>query len=988
MPLPWPPVAKEKTPLAPAGEDAPRYQPWRARSSARVTGRGEPLFDSACEFGRFARDDEDEEDDDDEAREEEGPGYGGALWTSPASVLTDLDADADEDADAVSAFSSMSSSSCSSRSASGASSTTSSMASLSPEYEYVRGGALTDDPEYADADELDQNLNLDGHGRLRRAGGRARGRLHVRFSDDDALLSPISPLSPLPAVGNYDNNVDQDDNATAISLSPLSTFSALPEWDLPPLDAYIPLPLDVAAVDGDADPHADIDAYVRSPWLRNAGLPLDEGDSPPPLGGEDDLPPHLRGVAPHHAELPPDEDDVLPEEDDIPTLPHNEDDSLPIDLPPEQENATVEKAARKNDDEDEDEPPLSALSLFSPTPFANRSPEAPSLMLLNSDGIYTPLLADADVDAKDDAVADADPTTLVDADAESSTLHPPALVRAPGDIAAPSPMVAPAGPQVSVEAAERSTNAPQDESRGLGADGGAYSHSWVGGEGVYADADQCSTLSILGSEENETPMLSSVRIPTPPPSSPPPENKKKNATPAYLLSPHGTSMSLLSPTSAAAFLHSSTSSSASSSSSALATPTQRAPPSALFPPPALHGLPHLTSPSSMSPTSSGTDIHAPWALFPPLGLGTNGGEPPASPSRRRSTELPVLGDDVFGLRTSHAAASTEMGGVREDAGSSIAGPSGVSAPAEPAIWGGGGLGLQLDADELSFPRPTAGADADADDAFALPARVLAALPPDGEARRVLELRQRHRAGSLGFYPSAGSLGSTGASGSGSGGSAGAGGDGAVGVCTSERERERDREKARELGALLRVKLGLDADASGSAANASAPAPACTAKACCARPPASAAVDRLVASMVLARQADAARRRPVRARTWSPSLCNTTPGASCPSSSSSSSHTTTLPSVCALPSANASVNPMLSSASVSASVLASSDGTERAGRAKTPRSPLRQELLPDGEEDGEGEEGWASLASLGLVDSPGALSPLCLGAVVLPEVDAV
>ncbi len=59
--------------------------------------------------------------------------------------------------------------------------------------------------KYADPDEFDQKLNLDGHGRLRRVGGRARGRLHVRFSDDDALLSPISPLSPLPAAGTYDS---------------------------------------------------------------------------------------------------------------------------------------------------------------------------------------------------------------------------------------------------------------------------------------------------------------------------------------------------------------------------------------------------------------------------------------------------------------------------------------------------------------------------------------------------------------------------------------------------------------------------------------------------------------------------------------------------------------------------------------------------------------------------------------------------------------
>ncbi len=309
----------------------------------------------------------------------------------------------------------------------------------------------------------------------------------------------------------------------------------------------------------------------------------------------------------------------------------------------------------------------------------------------------------------------------------------------------------------------------------------------------------------------------------------------------------------------------------------------------------------------------------------------------------------MFGDDVFGLRTSHAAASAEMDGMCEDAGSSSAVPSGVSALAGPGMWGGGGLGLQLDADELSFPRSPAVADTDADDAFALPARVLAALPPDGEARRVLELRQRHRAGSLGFYPSTGSFGSAGASGSGLNGSTCVGADGVVGVCTSERERERDREKARELGALLRVKLGLDADASGSAANASAPAPARAAKACCARSPASAAVDRLVASMVLARQADATRRRPTRARTWSPSVC-TTPAAS----SSSSSHSTILPSVCALPITNAS--PILSSASVAASVLASSDGTERTGRAKTPRSPLRQELLPDGEEDGEGRGG--------------------------------
>ncbi len=308
-------------------------------------------------------------------------------------------------------------------------------------------------------------------------------------------------------------------------------------------------------------------------------LPPDEDASPLP-GDEDDLPPHLRGVAPHHAELPPDEDDVPLEEGDTPPPPHSEVDSLPVDLPPAQENASVEKAAHENDDEDEDEPPLSALSLFSPAPFANRSPDAPSLMLLDSDGIYAPLLADRDVDTK--GGADADANAHAHAHAGSSTLRPPALVCAPGDIAAPSSMVAPAGPQVPVEAAERSTNIYQDESRLLGADWGAYSHSWMGREGVYAHADEHPTPSI--SEPSETPMLSSIRIPTPPPSSPPRENEKKKARPVYLLSPHATSMSLMSPTSAAAFLHSSTSLSATSSSSALATPTQRAPPECTLPP--------------------------------------------------------------------------------------------------------------------------------------------------------------------------------------------------------------------------------------------------------------------------------------------------------------------------------------------------------------------------------------------------------------------
>ncbi len=142
------------------------------------------------------------------------------------------------------------------------------------------------------------------------------------------FFSPISLLSPLPAAGTYDNNVDQDD----ISLS--STLSTLPEWDdLSPLDASILHPNDAAAVDGSANVFADIGAYMRSLWLRKCRAT--------PRTWMDDLPLHLRAVDPHHAELALEEDDVLPKERVIPPLPHSEDNLLSVDPPPAQENATA-----------------------------------------------------------------------------------------------------------------------------------------------------------------------------------------------------------------------------------------------------------------------------------------------------------------------------------------------------------------------------------------------------------------------------------------------------------------------------------------------------------------------------------------------------------------------------------------------------------------------------------------------------------------------
>ncbi len=108
----------------------------------------------------------------------------------------------------------------------------------------------------------------------------------------------------------------------------------LPEWDdLSSLDASILHPNDAAAVDGSANVFADIGAYMRSLWLRNAELP--------PERGWTDLPLHLRAVDPHHAELALEEDDVLPKERVIPPLPHSEDNYCPLIPPPAQENATA-----------------------------------------------------------------------------------------------------------------------------------------------------------------------------------------------------------------------------------------------------------------------------------------------------------------------------------------------------------------------------------------------------------------------------------------------------------------------------------------------------------------------------------------------------------------------------------------------------------------------------------------------------------------------
>ncbi len=66
---------------------------------------------------------------------------------------------------------------------------------------------------------------------------------------------------------------------------------------------------------------------------------------------------------------------------------------------------------------------------------------------------------------KDGADAEVHAHALVGADVESSFLcppAPPALVRTLGDNAASSSVVAPAGPQVSVEAVGQSTDAHQD----------------------------------------------------------------------------------------------------------------------------------------------------------------------------------------------------------------------------------------------------------------------------------------------------------------------------------------------------------------------------------------------------------------------------------------------------------------------------------------------------------------------------------------------
>ncbi|KJA15160.1 hypothetical protein HYPSUDRAFT_48610 [Hypholoma sublateritium FD-334 SS-4] len=952
-PVQWT-TRKEKAPLplAPPGDDAPRYQPWRPR--ARVV-RGAPLFGTGCDFGGFDRDEEEQEGDDDDDDDDESAAreYAGALWTSPASVETDLDADEDTASFSSSAASSLRSS----RSASGASSTASSMASLSPEC--ARGGALADDAEYAD-EVMDMYMD-----ERRAPRARPRGRLHVRFSDDDALLSPLSPLSPLPAAGdaNHDNvndtnEIDDDTN----SLSPLNAFSPLPKWGaLPPLDEY-------------EYPHAtddtDFDLSLRS-WLPHADLP-DEDELPPPTDPNADI--CMRSPWMPPAELPPDED-----EDDLPPLPGLELHQHHAALPPDEDEDDRPPPAGEGEEEADELPPLPGIELrqhHAELPPDDEEEEE-ALEVLSSFG-YSPAPVGSDQGDEPE----------FELEAASTSASAPADAHTPVDA------------HITKSAGLAQRNASRGKA--LEEEGGAYMHSPSVGEGVCARGTLDLTRAMSGSEregereaEEETDTKTETESSIAPeqetqtqtePRAPPPTSPASSWTPAHgaNFAPGGTSASCAScpyspPPPPGTFITLAEPPAQSPSPRAtrrtlpvFTTPPPASPPQPTCITPAPAPAPHLPNQRTTTlPSQPGTDTQAPWALFAPiLGLGDGcAGEPPASPSRRRSTDLPALADDVFGLRAVRGVGA----GVDVGVGGGVGGEVEVDgegerprekerepfrAAFERTVWDvGGGLGLQLDMDAYFLPSPLdagdwdpkrdADADADSDAAFA---RALAALPPDGEARRVLALRQRHRAGSLGVVFSPGGCVDVGAGGVDGPGTAAFGGAG-------DRERERDREKARELGALLRVKLGLDADASTSAPGAKATDSASPPARCC-KP---AAVDRLVASMVLARQADASRRRPARARTWSPAP-TTQPA---------------VPSGTPQPAARACT--ALSSASVTASACGEAPPPP-GGRAKTPRSPLRQELLPDGEgEEGRGDGeggGWASLASL--VESPGALSPLCLG----------
>ncbi|KAF9481299.1 hypothetical protein BDN70DRAFT_893423 [Pholiota conissans] len=346
---------------------------------------------------------------------------------------------------------------------------------------------------------------------------------------------------------------------------------------------------------------------------------------------------------------------------------------------------------------------------------------------------------------------------------------------------------------------------------------------------------------------------------------------------------------------------------------------------------------HTASPPALIPDSFGLPPSPQWSLYNIDGASTC---VPCSPSRRRSADLPLLDEDPFGLQEGSSISSSSLsmddltinserhqrwlslpGAETDDdlipreLGSKnyIPDPT-IAVPTTPPSPSTGSLLLwDVDGDDdIDRRRPISPEDFDLDPA------IFADLPDDetgAEAQKIYQLKQR----------------------------------------TTGRESW-EREKSRELSTLLRLKLKLDETGSPSshASPLSSPPSSVSAAAaptdpvpsscdsppkpspclssigrsgCTAPPtyriphrkPSISSMDQLVANMVFHRQQESSplRKKPVRARTWSP------------------------------PDLNARSHP-------------------------TPKSPLRQVLLPEDME--EVEEGLGQL-----VESPLPLSPLCLEA---------
>lgn len=921
-----------KLPLASA-DDAPRYQPWRPRVHL-VTALD--VFEAQCE----GDDDMDEDNDN-----HDGYAYTGRptpLWTSPASMDTDLDADDESSGSA--------SSSASSRTGSAMSSTSSSIVSLSPEFSRV--GALRDDADEEAFSSAASSISLSisspprergergGNGNGAEDGGRKEEEeedgMHLIYHNrGDAFRERPHARPRVRFLEQHDayNDLDDDDD----ELSPLSPLSALP------------------IVHGGSYGYAEHDyseehsAYTH-PHTSEAkpALPLhqrriypreqDDGESLSPLAPLSALQLEEATAFSSFLRAAP-----LPSRGNICSSPSSSEsasDRTPRATPPPREvrGTAVE-------------------------PWSVTLPSCPIF----------PISSPASEEAGSSSGSDTTPRGVESADSEPwpGSVFPPLASRNP-DIATATASTAPVGfdsprlPRLELPFDD------DDDDDGLESMGTRED----GTRTLFGD-----TWDMLISDEPTLPTRTMVKQVLPPNSWVVPQLHERLALPA----------------------------------------------------PAATCLKKGLAPPEAWDAASQTDTCVPWStdvvlrdrewtLFSP----EESDIPPVTPSRRRSMDLPALAEDVFGLCTGVNATSLDEGRQYIDRGiytserdtaepvhanehgetmhsphyrslpgadtddeflprdlapkNYVPDPTAVvrSAPSTGlGLWdvkGHSGLGLALRASGSGNLRRR-----DQDGSFVVDPRVLAALPPDAEAKRVYALRQRHRAGSLG-----GGVSSTPEvflAGDVAGLCAGATGGGVGEVW--DRERERERDKARELEDLLRLKLGLDEHGIPVEPTTQTPPspPLLRAQPQYQRTahhgkPTIASMDQLVASMVFARQADAARKKPARARTWSPPALATNdsprnqPSLLSPSSS--------LISFSAL------------SASGTGAGMLNGDGPlaplppQTTKTAKTPRSPLRQMLLPDdieeggscAQEDAEQEgDGWRSLATL--VESPGALSPLCL-----------